>query len=677
MADFIEKVLRSVLISSKGGVPLQKLNYEFKDLLGQEIPYREKGFKNVEAYLQTMPTVCQIRRDPSTGETVCMGVANEETKHLDRLVKKQKATKKKSKPARLPRYSGRSGTGNRRPPPRNSWPKPSYHSQQHQYPPKKFPSYPQGRGGPEPFNGPNQRNSGPHQRNSGPRNGPYHQRNDVPHQRNDVPHQRNDVPHQRNDAPHQRNDVPHQRNDVPHQRNDAPHQRNDVPNSRFDGPRGGPHQRTYPSGGGGESWSRKPQNFRNNPVPNPPKHQPKAVQHSSSYELPPRFRRQVNSVGSASDVYQEPSSYDVRSQPSSYDVRSKSDSDYPLTEERNNNQYSEDVTEDLPEQPPQQPPQPPPVDDKIVSWVNETLAEKTGGLWLSGLKKLYKEKFQSNMEDDLIHKLSRLSLWTAEEIGCQSDPILYPNLRLKDTTCKAPSDTDESHRVSASVVGNDQILYPSLKVEISQSPLTGKERRNVTNQPLQLTSRPPSVPDIVIPEDDGLWEVYVSYIISVMDFYCIIMGDDYANELCTMEDNMMEFYETDLPTLRLGDLPVVGSLYAAQVNDEWLRVKVIAVDEQEAGCFLVDHGDIESVPLEDLRVLGPAFYELAFQAIPCKLHGMDYKAASETATTRFCSIALGQSRLAQLISKESKRLSLTLYRDELNINYLCALGNVA
>lgn len=33
----------------------------------------------------------------------------------------------------------------------------------------------------------------------------------------------------------------------------------------------------------------------------------------------------------------------------------------------------------------------------------------------------------------------------------------------------------------------------------------------------------------------------------------------------------------------------------------------------QAGCFLVDHGDIESVPLDDLRVLDPAFYELAFQ----------------------------------------------------------------
>ncbi|XP_063959775.1 tudor domain-containing protein 7A-like isoform X2 [Lytechinus pictus] len=572
--SFIEKVLRSVLISSKGGVPLQKLNYEFKDLLGQDIPYRENGFKNLEAYLRTMPTVCQIKRDPSTGNTVCMGVANEETKHVDRLVKKQKATKKKSKPARLPKYSGRSGNRSYRPPPR---PKPGFHSQQ-QYPPKKFTNYPPGRNAPGP-------SSGPYQRNTGPHSGTY-QRNDIA--------------------------------------------------SKNDRPRSGPHQRTQRSGGGGEVWNSNPQNSGNRSSANsqrrnqePKTHHHHQHQHSSSYELPPRFRRQVHSTGSAGEDSPEPSSHEERS---------RSDSDYPVTEESNNNQY---VREELPKVPPQQPHQPPPVDDKIVSWVNETLAEKTGGLWLSGLKKLYKEEFQSTMEDDLIHKLSRLSLWTAEEIG---------------------------------VVGNDQILYPNLKVEISQSPLSGKERRNVTSL---NSNRPPTVPDIVIPEEDCLWEVYVSYIISVVDFYCVIMGDEYADKLCTLEDDMREFYEADDPNLRLSDSPTVDGLYAAQMDDGWLRVKVVAVDNQEAGCFLVDHGDVESVPFDDLRVLDPSFYQLAFQAISCKLHGMDNKATSKTATTRFCNVALGQIRLAQVISKESKRLSLTLYRDRLNINYLCALGEVA
>ncbi|XP_041464798.1 tudor domain-containing protein 7B-like isoform X2 [Lytechinus variegatus] len=577
--SFIEKVLRSVLISSKGGVPLQKLNHEFKDLLGQDIPYRENGFKNLEAYLRTMPTVCQIKRDPSTGNTVCMGVANEETKHVDRLVKKQKATKKKSKPARLPKYSGRSGNRSYRPPPR---PKPGFHSQQ-QYPPKKFTNYPSGRNAPGSSSGPYQGNTGPH---SGT----------------------------------------------------CTYQRNDIANAKNDRPRSGPHQRTQRSGGGGEGWNSNPQNSGNRSFANSQRHNQGQKthhyqhQHSSSYELPPRFRRQIHSTGSAGEDSPEPSSHEERS---------RSDSDYPVMEESNNNQHDR---EELPKEPPQQPHQPPPVDDKIVSWVSETLAEKTGGLWLSGLKKLYKEEFQSTMEDDLIHKLSRLSLWTAEEIGY------------------------------GSVVGNDQILYPNLKVEISQSPLSGKERRNVTSL---NSNRPPTVPGIVIPEEDCLWEVYVSYIISVVDFYCVIMGDEYADKLCTLEDDMREFYEADDPNFRLSNSPTVDSLYAAQMDDGWLRVKVVAIDNQEAGCFLVDHGDVESVPFDDLRVLDPSFYQLAFQAIPCKLHGMDNKATSKTATTRFCNVALGQIRLAQVISKESKRLSLTLYRDRLNINYLCALGEVA
>lgn len=71
----------------------------------------------------------------------------------------------------------------------------------------------------------------------------------------------------------------------------------------------------------------------------------------------------------------------------------------------------------------------------------------------------------------------------------------------------------------------------------------------------------------------------------VIDFFPFTI----QNELCTLEENMMEFYETDNPNLRLSDLPVVGSLYAAQMNDDWLRVEVIAVDKQEVRPFSVSY----------------------------------------------------------------------------------------
>ena len=52
-----------------------------------------------------------------------------------------------------------------------------------------------------------------------------------------------------------------------------------------------------------------------------------------------------------------------------------------------------------------------------ISIFLQVLADKAAGLWMSGLKKLYKEKFHETLDDDLVEKLGRLSLWTAEEMG--------------------------------------------------------------------------------------------------------------------------------------------------------------------------------------------------------------------------------------------------------------------
>ena len=44
---------------------------------------------------------------------------------------------------------------------------------------------------------------------------------------------------------------------------------------------------------------------------------------------------------------------------------------------------------------------------------------------------------------------------------------------------------------------------------------------------------------------------------------------------------MKIFYESDNENLRLTDIPTKGSLYAARLNEDWLRVKIIMVEEGE------------------------------------------------------------------------------------------------
>ncbi|XP_072175708.1 tudor domain-containing protein 7B-like [Diadema setosum] len=583
--SFIEKVLRSVLISSKGGVPLQKLNNEFKELLGQDIPYTDNGFPSLEAYLRSMPKVVSIRRDPS-GQITCHGVANEETEHLDRLVKKQKSTKKKGKPARLPRFSAPANR-QRRPPPHNfrGNPHPQQHFHHHE-------------------------------------NGKFQQRRPE------------------RSADQWSRPKPAQKHGGQNQWSQPPPQRKKPP----------PPQQTKP-----QPHQKKPQVVKQQQT----KHHP---QHSSSYEVPPRFRRQLHSTG---DSFEDRGSVvkpqQMKRSNSATDSYSSGTESVDWTEGRNGKTSPG---------PPEQPNQPPPVDDKVVSWVNEVLADKRVGLWLSGLKKLYREEFKKEMDDDLVDRLSRLSLWTADEIPMSNDSILYPKRQMEETESILTADL--RHRTAArssshSLVHSDKILYPNLRVEVSNKPSSGHTKRSVSSVP----SDELSVPALVLPEDE-LWEVYVSYVINVMDFYCIIVGEEYSERLCLMEDEMREFYQSDYSP-PLEEAPVPNGLYAAQLSDDWLRVCIIAVEDQVA-CFLVDHGDIEYVPMSDLRPLDHNFYQLPFQAIPCELHNLESKAKSEKATYRFCNTALAETRLAEVISREP-RVSLTLYKDRLNINHLCALGD--
>ncbi|XP_075459215.1 tudor domain-containing protein 7 isoform X3 [Ascaphus truei] len=55
--DLVAKMLRAVLQSNKSGVPLSRLQGEFKSLTGEWIPFKEMGFSTLDTYLKTIPAV--------------------------------------------------------------------------------------------------------------------------------------------------------------------------------------------------------------------------------------------------------------------------------------------------------------------------------------------------------------------------------------------------------------------------------------------------------------------------------------------------------------------------------------------------------------------------------------------------------------------------------------------
>lgn len=91
-----EALLRAVLISSPRGVPLRRLDKEYRTVTFSSIAFQEMGYHSLEHYIRSIPNVAMLTRDVD-GEFVVKGVASESDQHVAKLIAKQKKPKKKAK----------------------------------------------------------------------------------------------------------------------------------------------------------------------------------------------------------------------------------------------------------------------------------------------------------------------------------------------------------------------------------------------------------------------------------------------------------------------------------------------------------------------------------------------------------------------------------------------------
>lgn len=59
--DLFKKDLRSVLIADQQGIPIQRLNKEFRDLTGENIEWDQKVYATLKDFLLTIPDACIIK----------------------------------------------------------------------------------------------------------------------------------------------------------------------------------------------------------------------------------------------------------------------------------------------------------------------------------------------------------------------------------------------------------------------------------------------------------------------------------------------------------------------------------------------------------------------------------------------------------------------------------------
>lgn len=87
-------LIKSCIISKKGGVPIEDLNDEFQSLVGEPIPYRRLGFLNLRAFLRAINGLETAWNE--FGEQT-LRINDSKITHIDRLIHRQKIDYSKTK----------------------------------------------------------------------------------------------------------------------------------------------------------------------------------------------------------------------------------------------------------------------------------------------------------------------------------------------------------------------------------------------------------------------------------------------------------------------------------------------------------------------------------------------------------------------------------------------------
>ena len=87
----LKKRVRALLISSKQGCTPNGLLKDYRSVFGEGLPLSEFGYRSVVSMAEDMPDVVRIQQGGGYG-VILRGVADESTRHIARMVARQRNT---------------------------------------------------------------------------------------------------------------------------------------------------------------------------------------------------------------------------------------------------------------------------------------------------------------------------------------------------------------------------------------------------------------------------------------------------------------------------------------------------------------------------------------------------------------------------------------------------------
>ncbi|XP_045772816.1 tudor domain-containing protein 7 [Maniola jurtina] len=218
-------------------------------------------------------------------------------------------------------------------------------------------------------------------------------------------------------------------------------------------------------------------------------------------------------------------------------------------------------------------------EERALAGLSELVAAHEAGVWASMVPHLYREKHGENLPNNWLQLLE----------NCP-------------------------HIIKDRVVNGLLVLLPNN--EEIKSPLPMNDAIDSDLPPLKF------------PQDNS-WNVCVTLANSTLEVWLIIIGPQYSDEGYTLCADMKAYYAHSGTTVDKAML-IQNAWYAVNMDSgDWVRAKVLEIEDETATVFLGDFGDEVMVHIKKIKILEPQFRKLPAQAILSRLEGAEELAASE------------------------------------------------
>ncbi|KAF6739189.1 Tudor domain-containing protein 7B [Oryzias melastigma] len=293
---------------------------------------------------------------------------------------------------------------------------------------------------------------------------------------------------------------------------------------------------------------------------------------------------------------------------------------------------------------------PPTLSPELRQKLEELLGKYSSGLWAHALPKLFQDAYKTKLPAYVLENLHLLSDICRVDYPMADNPkraILYRRSSVGETG-------DENCNRRGSSISEE---------ELRMRKEAGRRLSNQVVPPLQIPKE--EYPSVLVIEATNTNGVALRYV-----------GEGYSKAQEAMEEEMKRFYGVKGSSRTPVSAPASGRLVAvrAEEEEEILRGQICEVQEDKIKVFYVDHGFSEVVSRTKVFDLDERFFKLPFQATKCKLAGLEPFCQEPAVLKKFESMASGRILLAEILARAETPLVVlydTSQDDDVNINAAC------